>query len=202
MKNSMFFLMAVSVSAFMLMLDHSNTALAQNQKTQAKGKTVYIVDGKVVSQADVNAIPVDRIAKMDVLTNVEKVIVVTTSDDKNSPEAKAGTTSADVPSIFGSQYSAPFTVSVADDRVVRVFKGTIENKPDYDKRLYLIMDANGNITKSKTQSITPEQIMWMNIIPGSMAEKFKEYGDISNGVALIRLKPETKVKGKAASGVK
>ncbi|MBR4882554.1 MAG: hypothetical protein IKU18_01615, partial [Bacteroidales bacterium] len=84
---------------------------------------------------------------------------------------------------------------VADDdaRVINVskrFNGTIHDA----QSLYLLRSFDGQISPCNNKKINVEQILNMVVLRGKQAEAYKKYGDVSQGVVLITLKPENKQK--------
>ena len=190
-KKALKYFVAMAAVMFTGSVMTSPGAFAQQQNRAVTNKTVYIVDGKIVTQQYMNALPVDKIANMDVITNIEKVIVVKTSNQSGTtnnmvseqvqfkPIKQVKTSDGDVLKI------------VADDdaRVINVsksFNGTInEAQP-----LYLFRSPDGQISPCNNKKITAEQIQFMVVLHGRQTDAYKKYGDVSKGVVLITLKPE------------
>ena len=201
-KKAVKYFVAMAAVMFTGSVMTSPGALAQQKNRAVTNKTVYIVDGKIVTQQYMNALPVDKIANMDVITNIEKVIVVKTNNPSGTtnnmvseqvqfkPIKQVKTSNGDVFKI------------VADDdaRVINVantYNGTIQLKgtaspstSDDAQRLYLFRSPDGQISPCNNQKISAEQISFMVVLQGRQAEAYKKYGDVSKGVVLITLKPE------------
>lgn len=188
--------------AFTALAALSTAAYAQQQNRAVTGKTVYIVDGKIVTQQYMNALPVDKIANMDVITNIEKVIVVKT----NNPSATTNNMVSEevqfkpIKQVKTSNGDVLRIVADDDARVINVgktYNGTIQVKGivspstlDDAQPLYLLRSSDGRISPFNNQKISPEQILSMVVLHSKQAHAYQKYGDVSKGVVLIALKPE------------
>lgn len=188
--------------AFTALAALSTAAYAQQQNRAVTGKTVYIVDGKIVTQQYMNALPVDKIANMDVITNIEKVIVVKT----NNPSATTNNMVSEevqfkpIKQVKTSNGDVLRIVADDDARVIHVektYNGTIQVKGivspstlDDAQPLYLLRSSDGRISPCNNQKISPEQILSMVVLHSKQAHAYQKYGDVSKGVVLIALKPE------------
>lgn len=189
---------------FMLMVFTMVSTAADAQQSNrtatdkiAAGKTLYVVDGRIVSQRVMNTLPVDRIEKMDVITNIEKAIIVTTNYQPASINNVSNGKNYDVHSIKTVKTSDGEVYKIVSDdpgviKVSKSFNGTIKVKDSEDKAgppIYLIKSANGTIRHANYRKITAEQIQSMVVLHGEKARAYRRYGDVSNGVILITLKP-------------
>lgn len=142
---------------------------------QEKENILYILDGKIVSKADLDKVNPACIKSANVVKGFDKAMIITTGEslsrNRNCDFAVVGINSKDT----------------ADSSTV-----TLRSKEKLPpKILYVIKDSDGNIfSPSTSTTITPEQIKSMMIIrDGNKAlEKFKQYGDTSKGVIYIELK--------------
>ena len=193
---------------FMLMVFTMVSTAADAQQSNrtatdkiATGKTLYLVDGRIVSQHVMNSLPVDRIEKMDVITNIEKAVIVTTNYQPASLNNVSNGKNYEVHSIKTVKTSDGEVYKIVSDdhEVIKVSKsinGTIKVKDSEDKAgppIYLIKSANGHIGLANSRRITAEQIQSMDVLHGEKARAYRRYGDVSNGVILITLKPEKAV---------
>jgi hypothetical protein len=198
--------MVLGIFMLMVFTMVSTAADAQQSNRTATGKivtgkTLYVVDGKIVSQLVMNSLPVDRIEKMDVITNIEKAIIVTTNYQPASTNNVANGKNYEVHSIKTVKTSDGdvFKIVADDHEVIKVsksFNGTIKVKDSEYKAglpIYLIKSANGTIGHANSRKITAEQIQSMVVLHGEKARAYKRFGDVSNGVILITLKPEKAV---------
>ena len=180
----------------------STAAFAQQQNRAVTNKAVYIVDGKIVTQQYMNALPVDKIANMEVITNIEKVIVVKTNNPSATtnnlvsgeiefkPIKQVKTSNGDVFRIVADEQGV-VNVSKTYNGKIQV-KGSVFPNPADDQAnpLYLIRSYDGQIELAHSKKISPEQILSMVVIHGKQAHAYQKYGDVSKGVVLISLKPE------------
>jgi hypothetical protein len=138
---------------------------------------------------------------MDVITNIEKAIIVTTNYQPASTNNVANGKNYEVHSIKTVKTSDGdvFKIVADDHEVIKVsksFNGTIKVKDSEYKAglpIYLIKSANGTIGHANSRKITAEQIQSMVVLHGEKARAYKRFGDVSNGVILITLKPEKAV---------
>ena len=184
----------------------SPDAFAQQQNRAVTNKTVYIVDGKIVTQQYMNALPVDKIANMEVITNIEKVIVVKTNNPSATtnnmvseqvqfkPIKQVKTSDGDVFKIVADDDARVINVTKTYNGAIQV-KGTVSPSTSVDAQpLYLFRSSDGRISPCKNQKICPEQILSMVVLHSKHAHAYQKYGDVSKGVVLIALKPEKKQK--------
>lgn len=76
--------------------------------------------------------------------------------------------------------------------VIKELKGDVvsvrgEKKPAGDP-LCIIKKSNGELSKGKLDSLTPDDIKSIHVFKDSHVDDYKEFGDVSNGVILVELK--------------
>lgn len=139
------------------------SALAQGEILSSDEKTLYIIDGRVVSKAELDKIPPQIIKSMTVVKDINQVTIITTNGNG---------------------------VAVVDSTCYNTHPRMYKNRVRCNQPLYVIKDVQGNIySQGDKMTITPQMIKSMTIIKDvEKLENFKQYGDISRGVIFIELK--------------
>ncbi|MBE6199670.1 MAG: hypothetical protein E7138_05170 [Rikenellaceae bacterium] len=151
---------------------------------QTTNKTLYIVDGKVVSEEQFKGVKNEDVDNMSVFEGIESAIVITTKKpgvvvirgekDSNNEDLKlhvTGVTQAKMDDVI---------VLDSDTDVSSVSKDP----------LMLITDGKTTKKIDKVAEIDPKKITHITIIHyqslgSNAAEQFKKYGDVTNGVTII-----------------
>ncbi len=166
---------------FTILLFASNIVAAQ---TAIKGKVIegdvlYIVDGQLSSKKNVDALGIENIKNVNVLSNVKKIVVVTTQNGAS----KSGISDSR-PSMWYDSLRREYAIKLVRarfnaDSVLRVSfdaeKDTTAPKRVHgtiSKPLYIVSDSTGNlIIKTRNyseiqqmQKITGDKIKVMSII--------------------------------------
>ena len=151
---------------------------------QTTNKTLYIVDGKTVSEEQFKTIKNEDVDNMSVFEGIESAIVITTKKpgvvvirgkkDSNNEDLKlhvTGVTQAKMDDVI---------VLDSDTDVSSVSKDP----------LMLITDGKTTKKIDKVAEIDPKKITHITVIHyqslgSNAAEQFKKYGDVTNGVTII-----------------
>lgn len=158
--------------------------LSMAASAQTLNKTLYIVDGKAISEEQFKALDNNSIDDMNVIKGIESAVIVTTKKpgvvvirgkkDSNNEDLKlhvTGVTQAKMDDVI---------VLDSDTDVSSVSKDP----------LMLITDGKTTKKIDKVAEIDPKKITHMTIIHyqslgSNAAEQFKKYGDVTNGVTII-----------------
>ena len=158
--------------------------LSMAASAQTLNKTLYIVDGKAISEEQFKALDNNSIDDMNVIKGIESAVIVTTKKpgvvvirgkkDSNNEDLKlhvTGVTQAKMDDVI---------VLDSDTDVSSVSKDP----------LMLITDGKTTKKIDKVAEIDPKKITHMTIIhyqslESNAAEQFKKYGDVTNGVTII-----------------
>lgn len=153
---------------------------------EAQDKTLYIVDGEVVSKVDFDKLDSGEIKNINVVKGISKVVVATT---KPQEEKKSNTTTENVIVIKKSGENV-----VIDEKLngstIRIIKNDKKTDDKFDA-LIVIKSADGTIKLGENMSaFSPNQIKSIAVYKeGSKnADAFKHLGDTSKGVIFIELK--------------
>lgn len=180
---------------------------------QEATKTLYIVDGRVVSKADFDTMNPDEIQNVDIFKKIEGAVVVTTKANKQSPEAlrvisvdeKSGgktelkSTTVHINKQDGSakieEHDENILVIGGSAKVVNTTKTTEVANP-----LILQKNKDGEIEvlpSDAIKKIDPSTIQAISVLKDKTAtESYSQYGDVTNGVIVIELKDLPELKGK------
>lgn len=152
---------------------------------QTTNKTLYIVDGKVVSEEQAKTIKNEDVDNMSVFEGIESAIVITTKKPGVVVIRGEKDSDADVSTKRNS------FVSLTDGKKTKKIENPLMLLTDGEKTMKIESIANSNIT--------PDDILHMTVIDfqsldSAAAEQYKKYGDPSNGVIIIQVKDIEKYK--------
>ena len=187
---------------------------------QEATKTLYIVDGVVVSKEIFDSLNPDQIQNVDIFKQIEGAVVVTTKADLN-----------DLSGLHGRMHVVSFDKKTGDQKESKTttvhFKkqgeaATIEE----NEEKVLVIGGQASVvttTKSKTTEVAnplilqkkkdgaievlppdaiktmdPNTIQAISVLKDKTAEAYATYGEVKNGVIVIELKelPELNIKVK------
>ena len=187
---------------------------------QEATKTLYIVDGVVVSKEVFDSLNPDQIQNVDIFKQIEGAVVVTTKADLN-----------DLSGLHGRMHVVSFDKKTGDQKESKTttvhFKkqgeaATIEE----NEEKVLVIGGQASVvttTKSKTTEVAnplilqkkkdgaievlppdaiktmdPNTIQAISVVKDKTAEAYATYGEVKNGVIVIELKelPELNIKVK------
>ena len=187
---------------------------------QEATKTLYIVDGVVVSKDIFDSLNPDQIQNVDIFKQIEGAVVVTTKADLN-----------DLSGLHGRLHVVSFDKTTRDQKESKTttvhFKkqgeaATIEE----NEEKVLVIGGQASVvttTKSKTTEVAnplilqkkkdgeievlpsdaiktmdPNTIQAISVLKDKTAEAYATYGEVKNGVIVIELKelPELNIKVK------
>lgn len=151
---------------------------------QTTNKTLYIVDGKVVSEEQFKTIKNEDVVTTNVIEGIESAVIVNTT--KNT---------GDVDALRLTVTGAVRNVEMDKTRdVQQKFYKMLNNSP-----LFLVTDGEKTVKAESTKDVNPSEILYMTVIDfqsldSAAAEQYKKYGDPSNGVIIIQVKDIKKYK--------
>ncbi|MBQ8543846.1 MAG: hypothetical protein IJ434_01620 [Alistipes sp.] len=151
---------------------------------QTTNKTLYIVDGKVVSEEQAKTIKNEDVDNMSVFEGIESAIVITTK--KPGVVVIRGEKDSDADAL--KQHVKDIAQAKMDDVIV-LDSDTDVSSVSKDP-LMLITDGKTTKKIDKVAEIDPKKITHITIIHyqslgSNAAEQFKKYGDVTNGVTII-----------------
>ena len=174
---------------FAVLLMMAGGVSAQNAE---EGKTLYIVDGSVVSESVFKEIPTGVIKNMNVVKGVESVVIASTEDAGRKVGVLTGKVNDVETVILEGDNNAKTEVSV-----IRLNSGN-RDETTYRVRtkeganpVVLVTDAKGKTTQVKDiLAVKAETIESMTILKSEQAKSVygDKYGDLNDGVILINLK--------------
>ena len=162
---------------------------------QTTNKTLYIVDGKVVSEEQFKTIKNEDVDNMNVIEGIESAIVINTKKSANDVVVIRGEKDSDADAL-------KLTVSgaVRNEKVDEKEFGQQEFNVMLTKNpLFLVTDGKKTAKAESTKEVNPSEILHMTVIDfqsldSAAAEQYKKYGDPSNGVIIIQVKDLKKYK--------
>ncbi len=175
---------------FAAMVLMAGGAVAQDAQ---KAKTLYILDGQVVSELVFKGIPAEAIKNMNVMKGVESVVIATTVDAEQMAGVLTGKMNEVETLVLEGSNNSKTEVSILkfkngagrDETYFRVLGSGGANP------VTLVTDADGKTTQVKDiLDVKPETIESMTILKSEQAKSVygDKYGDLKDGVILINLK--------------
>ncbi|MBO5861394.1 MAG: hypothetical protein J6Q45_06990 [Alistipes sp.] len=151
---------------------------------QTTNKTLYIVDGKVVSEEQAKTIKNEDVVSMNVIEGIESAVIVNTTKNTGDVDALKLTVTGAVRN----------EVMDKTRDVQQKFYKMLNNSP-----LFLVTDGKKTVKAESTKEVNPSEILHMTVIDfqsldSAAAEQYKKYGDPSNGVIIIQVKDLKKYK--------
>ena len=162
---------------------------------QTTNKTLYIVDGKVVSEEQAKTIKNEDVDNMNVIEGIESAIVITTKKSANDVVVIRGEKDSDADAL-----KLTVTGAVRNEKVDEKEFGQQEFNVMLTKNpLFLVTDGKKTVKAESTKDVNPSEILHMTVIDfqsldSAAAEQYKKYGDPSNGVIIIQVKDLKKYK--------
>lgn len=184
---------------FAAMLLMAGGAMAQDAQ---EGKTLYILDGQVVSELVFKGIPAEAIKNMNVMKGVESVVIASTVDTQRMVGVLTGKMTEVETMVLEGANNSKTEVSILsfkngagrDETHFRVLE------TDGAKPVTLVTDADGKTTQVKDiLDVKPETIESMTVLKSEQAKSVygDKYGDLKDGVILINLKKKEQKEQKA-----
>lgn len=151
---------------------------------QTTNKTLYIVDGKVVSEEQAKTIKNEDVVSMNVIEGIESAVIVNTTKNTGDVDALKLT-------VTGAVRNKEMDET---EQVQQKFYKMLNNSP-----LFLVTDGKKTVKAESTKDVNPSDILYMTVIDfqsldSAAAEQYKKYGDPSNGVIIIQVKDIKKYK--------
>ena len=151
---------------------------------QTTNKTLYIVDGKVVSEEQAKTIKNEDVVSMNVIEGIESAVIVNTTKNTGDVDALKLT-------VTGAVRNKKMDET---KQVQQKFYKMLNNSP-----LFLVTDGKKTVKAESTKEVNPSEILYMTVIDfqsldSAAAEQYKKYGDPSNGVIIIQVKDIKKYK--------
>lgn len=163
---------------------------------QTTNKTLYIVDGKAVSEEQYKTIKNEDVDNMTVFEGIESAIVINTKrQQKTDVVVIRGNKDSDADAL-----KLTVTGAVRNEEMDEKDFGQQEFNVMLTKNpLFLVTDGKKTVKAESTKEVNPSEILYMTVIDfqsldSAAAEQYKKYGDPSNGVIIIQVKDLKKYK--------
>ena len=169
--------------------------LSMAASAQTTNKTLYIVDGKVVSEEQAKTIKNEDVVSMNVIEGIESAVIINTKKSANDVMVIRGEKDSDVDALKLTVTGAVRNEVMDKTRdVQQKFYKMLNNSP-----LFLVTDGKKTVKAESTKEVNPSEILYMTVIDfqsldSAAAEQYKKYGDPSNGVIIIQVKDLKKYK--------
>ena len=162
---------------------------------QTTNKTLYIVDGKVVSEEQAKTIKNEDVDNMNVIEGIESAVIINTKKSANNVMVIRGEKDSDADAL-----KLTVTGAVRNEEMDKKEFGQQEFNVMLTKNpLFLVTDGKKTVKAESTKEVNPSEILHMTVIDfqsldSAAAEQYKKYGDPSNGVIIIQVKDLKKYK--------
>ena len=158
--------------------------LSMAASAQTTNKTLYIVDGKAVSEEQFKTIKNEDVVSMNVIEGIESAVIVNTTKNTGDVDALKLT-------VTGAVRNKKMDET---EQVQQEVYKMLNNSP-----LFLVTDGKKTVKAESTKEVNPSEILYMTVIDfqsldSAAAEPYKKYGDPSNGVIIIQVKDLKKYK--------
>ena len=169
--------------------------LSMAASAQTLNKTLYIVDGKVVSEEQAKTIKNEDVDNMNVIEGIESAVIINTKKSANDVVVIRGEKDSDVDAL-----KLTVTGAVRNEEMDKKEFGQQEFNVMLTKNpLFLVTDGKKTVKAESTKEVNPSEILHMTVIDfqsldSAAAEQYKKYGDPSNGVIIIQVKDIKKYK--------
>ena len=169
--------------------------LSMAASAQTTNKTLYIVDGKVVSEEQFKTIKNEDVVSMNVIEGIESAVIINTKKSANDVVVIRGEKDSDVDAL-----KLTATGALRNEEMDKKEFGQQEFNVMLTKNpLFLVTDGIKTVKAESTKEVNPSEILHMTVIKSQSlnreaAKQYKKYGDPSNGVIIIQVKDLKKYK--------
>lgn len=161
---------------------------------QETTKSLYVIDGKVVSKAEFDQLQPETIQNVDIFKNIEGAVVVTTKSNASGVEGLRGKLQSTTVRINKQDGSA--MVEENDEKVLIIGESSVvtttkSKKTEMADPLILQKKKDGEIkvlSPDAIKKMDPNTIQAVSVLKDTTAEAYAKYGDVTNGVIVIELK--------------
>lgn len=176
MKKMLFLVLALASAV---------VASAQNQE---EGKTLYVINGEVVSEEVFKNMPAEEVKDTQIVKGVERVMLMRTAHPLLHFDATP--ISADEEPAVIVKKRTEGNSETKSVTVVAAKKAGEDGEPFMTiKPLYIQVDGENNVKViDNLDSIHPLNIDLITVLKNEDAKAFEQYGDVSDGVVFIKLK--------------
>lgn len=169
--------------------------LSMAASAQTLNKTLYIVDGKVVSEEQAKTIKNEDVDNMNVIEGIKSAVIINTKKSANDVVVIRGEKDSDADAL-----KLTVTGAVRNQKMDEKEFGQQEFNVMLTKNpLFLVTDGIKTVKAESTKEVNPSEILHMTVIKSQSlnreaAKQYKKYGDPSNGVIIIQVKDIEKYK--------
>ena len=169
--------------------------LSMTASAQTTNKTLYIVDGKVVSEEQAKTIKNEDVDNMNVIEGIKSAVIINTKKSANDVVVIRSEKDSDADAL-----KLTVTGAVRNQKMDEKEFGQQEFNVMLTKNpLFLVTDGIKTVKAESTKEVNPSEILHMTVIKSQSlnreaAKQYKKYGDPSNGVIIIQVKDIKKYK--------
>lgn len=161
---------------------------------QETTKSLYVIDGKVVSKAEFDQLQPETIQNVDIFKNIEGAVVVSTKSNASGVEGLRGELHLKTVRINKQDGSA--NVEENDEKVLIIGEASVvtttkSKKTEVADPLILQKKKDGEVkvlSPDAIKTMDPNTIQAVSVLKDTTAEAYAKYGDVTNGVIVIELK--------------
>lgn len=161
---------------------------------QETTKSLYVIDGKVVSKAEFDQLKPETIQNVDIFKDIEGAVVVTTKSNASGVEGLRGKLQSTTVRINKQDGSA--MVEENDEKVLIIGESSVvtttkSKKTEVADPLILQKKKDGEIkvlSPDAIKKMDPNTIQAVSVLKDDTTEAYAKYGDVTNGVIVIELK--------------
>ena len=162
---------------------------------QETTKSLYVIDGKVVSKAEFDQLKPETIQNVDIFKNIEGAVVVTTKSNASGVEGLRGKLQSKTVRIKKQDGSA--MVEENDEKVLIIGESSVvtttkSKKTEMADPLILQKKKKDGeikvLSPDAIKKMDPNTIQAVSVLKDDTTEAYAKYGDVTNGVIVIELK--------------
>lgn len=168
-----------------LALASAMVASAQNQE---EGKTLYVINGEVVSEEVFMNMPAEEVMDTQIVKGVERVMLMRTAHPLLHFDATP--ISADEEPVVIVKKRTDGNSETKSVTVVAAKSADEDSVPSMIKKpLYIQVDSENKVKViDNLDSVYPLNIEMITVLKDESAKAFEPYGDVTDGVVFIKLK--------------
>lgn len=164
------------------------SAMVASAQNQEEGKTLYVINGEVVSEEVFMNMPAEEVKDTQIVKGVERVMLMRTAHPLLHFDATP--ISADEEPVVIVKKRTEGNSETKSLTVVAAKNAGEDGEPFMIiKPLYIQVDGENNVKViDNLDSIHPLNIDLITVLKNEDAKAFEQYGDVSDGVVFIKLK--------------
>lgn len=160
------------------------SAMVASAQSQEEEKTLYIINGEVVSEEVFKNMPAEEVKDTQIVKGVERVVLMRTAHPVLHFDAAPVSADEDPVVVVKKR-----TDGNSETKTVTVVSAKRQNGEGEITPLYIQVDGENNVkVVENLDSIEPLNIELITVLKNEDTKAFEQYGDVSDGVIFIKLK--------------